>query len=63
MLTDLLGRFLHGAVCLKVGHELLHSRQRVGKGPVTEPGYGLLYPLEKVGDHLVILLLHALNIN
>ena len=61
--TDLLRRFLHGAVGLEISHEFLHSRQRVGEGPVTEPGYSLLYPLEKVGDHLVILLLHTLNVN
>ena len=63
MLFILLGRFLHSAVGLEVGHELLHSWQRIGKGSVAEPGYGVLYPLEEVGDHLIVLLLHALNVH
>ena len=60
---NLLRRLLHGTVCLEASHELLHTRQGVGEGAITQFSDGLLDPLKEVGDHLVILILHAFYVH
>ena len=56
-------RLFYCPISLEVRHEMLHPHQRIWEVTISKALYGLLYPVQEFCCHLIILLLHAINLN